>query len=31
MRKTKELIDSSMAFQIWLEIMQNLQIDYDTD
>ena len=31
MYKAKGLIDSSMTYQIKLEIMLNLQIDYDTD
>ena len=31
MYKAKGLIDSSMTYQIKLEIMVNLQIDYDTD
>ena len=31
MCKAKGLIDSSMTYQIKLEIMLNLQIDYDTD
>lgn len=31
MYKAKGLIDSSLTYQIKLEIMLNLQIDYDTD